>query len=109
MYHIYFGTSYEQTWSFGVSFSAQYWVKGITFGAIKKLKSSPRFHFFEFLNQNPLSEYGLGAKFELKIFFKVVLFCAQSRMVLGKLSRGYESGSNDLNSGSYCPEWKYDV
>ena len=49
------------------SLSAQYWMSGITAGALKKLKFSLRPHLFYLLNENPFSEYSLGAKLKLKV------------------------------------------
>ena len=42
-------------------------MSGITAGALKKLKFSLRPHLFYLLNENPFSEYSLGAKLKLKV------------------------------------------
>ena len=45
----------------------QYWVKGITPGAMKKVESLPRIHLFGFQNEKPFLEYRFKAKFAFKV------------------------------------------
>ena len=77
---------------------------GIAPRARKKLKSLPRTHLFEFLNENPFSKHSLGAKFELK----VDQFCTIKHDPI-KVKRSYESAPNDLNDDFCSPELKYAV